>query len=66
MSLQVAALTGLTDAEILAATVRAAADERAATVHLIALLAELDTRRLYLAARVLVAVHLLHARAASL
>ena len=49
MSLHVAALTGLTDAEILAATVRAAADERAATVHLIALLAELDTRRLYLA-----------------
>ena len=48
MSLPVAALTGLTDAEILAATVRAAADERAATVHLIALLAELDTRRLYL------------------
>ena len=48
MSLPAAGLTRLTDSEILAATVRAAADERAATVYLIALLAELDTRRLYL------------------
>ena len=40
--------TQLADAELLAHVARAAMQERAATVRLIALLAELDTRRLYL------------------
>ncbi|MEO7275363.1 MAG: HNH endonuclease signature motif containing protein [Vicinamibacterales bacterium] len=43
-----ATITHLANDEILAATVRAAAVERGATRELIALLAELDTRRLYL------------------
>ena len=38
----------LTDAELLAQVTRAAKQERAATAHLIALLAEVDARRLYL------------------
>ena len=38
----------LTDVELLNAAVRAAADERRATAELIALLAELDSRKLYL------------------
>jgi hypothetical protein len=38
----------LSDDDLLAATRRAASDERSATVKLIALLAELDARRLYL------------------
>jgi hypothetical protein len=41
-------LTRITDAELLTAVARAAAHERSATVQLIALLAELDARRLYL------------------
>ena len=39
----------LSDRDLLEAVSRAAADERHATVHLIRLLAELDSRRLYLA-----------------
>ena len=42
-------LTGLSDAGLLARVARLAAQEREATVALIAHLAELDTRRLYLA-----------------
>ena len=38
----------LTDTELLAQVTRAAKQERAATAHLIALLAEVDARRLYL------------------
>ena len=38
----------MSDGDLLEATARAAADERRATVELIALLAELDARRLYL------------------
>ena len=38
----------LTDGELLAQVTRAAKQERAATAHLIALLAEVDARRLYL------------------
>jgi hypothetical protein len=49
MMITIACLTGVSDADLLSAVTRAAGDERAATVHLIALLAELDTRRLYLA-----------------
>jgi hypothetical protein len=41
-------LTRITDAELLTAVAQAAAHERSATVQLIALLAELDARRLYL------------------
>jgi hypothetical protein len=40
--------TVFTDAELLAEVSRAAAQERTATAHLIALLGELDARRLYL------------------
>src|SRR6476469_623367 len=42
------ALTELEDAELVAAITHAAANERSLTVQLIALLAELDARRLYL------------------
>lgn len=42
------ALAGYSDDDLIAATRKAAADERHATVALIALLAELDARRLYL------------------
>src|SRR5215211_7431390 len=41
--------TTLSDAELLLAVRRLAANEREATAHLIAALAELDARRLYLA-----------------
>jgi hypothetical protein len=42
-----ASLTQITDADLLTAVANAAGHERSATVHLIALLAELDARRLY-------------------
>jgi hypothetical protein len=41
-------LTHLSESELLSAVGRAADDERAATAHLVALLAEVDARRLYL------------------
>jgi 5-methylcytosine-specific restriction endonuclease McrA len=41
-------LSRLSDADLISTTKRAAADERRATVQLVALLAELDARRLYL------------------
>jgi hypothetical protein len=40
--------TNMSDQELLAATSKAASDERQATAELLALLAEVDTRRLYL------------------
>jgi hypothetical protein len=42
-------LPSISDAELLTAVTRAAADERSAAAHLIALLSELDARRLYMA-----------------
>jgi hypothetical protein len=48
MILTIASLTYVTDPELLSEVTRAAADERFATTRLIALLAELGTRRLYL------------------
>src|SRR5206468_6785294 len=50
MAITLASLTHVADAQILSAMTRAAADERAATTQLIALLAEHDARRLYLGA----------------
>jgi hypothetical protein len=41
-------LEDLSDHALLAATTRAAADERRATVQLVALLSEVDARKLYL------------------
>ena len=49
MFMEITSLTNVSDRELLDATSRAAADERRATVDLIALLAEVDARRLYLA-----------------
>ena len=48
MTTTVASPTHLTDTELLREVARAAAQERSATSHLIALLAEIDARRLYL------------------
>ncbi len=48
MTIMSASLTAITDAELLTAVTQAATYERGATANLIALLAELDTRRLYL------------------
>jgi hypothetical protein len=44
----VAFATGLSDRELLNATIRSASDERRTTAELLTLLAELDTRKLYL------------------
>jgi hypothetical protein len=48
MSPTIASLTHLSDTDLLSAVTHAAAEERAATASLIALLAEVDARRLYL------------------
>jgi HNH endonuclease len=48
MSPTIASLTHLSDTDLLSAVTRAAAEERATTTNLIALLAEVDARRLYL------------------
>ncbi|HEX7125734.1 MAG TPA: hypothetical protein VF406_08135 [Thermodesulfobacteriota bacterium] len=48
-TIRLASLTGLSDADLLTQVARLAAQEREATVALIAHLAELDARRLYLA-----------------
>jgi HNH endonuclease len=48
MMTDISSLTRVTDAELLIQVTRAAAQERSATAYLIALLAELDARRLYL------------------
>lgn len=50
MSKTIASLTDLSDQELIAEVSRAAAQERSSTTHLIALLAEVDARRLYLGA----------------
>jgi hypothetical protein len=47
-SMTAEALHRLSDRELIAVTIRAAADERRSTVELVELLAELDARRLYL------------------
>ena len=48
MTISIASLSTITDAKLLTAVTQAAAQERTTTAHLIALLAELDSRRLYL------------------
>src|SRR5258705_3462303 len=48
LSTTIASLTHLSDTDLLSAVTHAAAEERAATASLIALLAEVDARRLYL------------------
>ena len=48
MTITSASMTTITDADLLTAVARAAAQERGATANLIAMLAELDARRLYL------------------
>lgn len=48
MTISIASLSTITDAKLLTAVTHAAAQERTTTAHLIALLAELDSRRLYL------------------
>jgi hypothetical protein len=48
MTTTIVSLTHITDGELLTAVAQAATQERSATAHLIALLAELDSRRLYL------------------
>jgi HNH endonuclease len=50
MTTKIASLRHCTDADLLVEVTLAAAEERSTTAHLIALLAELDARRLYLAA----------------